>query len=385
MTIQRVAREPDVIETEVAPNLPATGGGTVDIQVATARRFPRSIETFMTRATKMATLTPDIAAACVYAIPRGGKSIEGPSARFAEIVAHAWGNLRIQAGTTGTDDKFITGRGEAWDVESNVAIGFEVKRRITDSSGRTYNDDMIGVTGNAAASIALRNAVLKAVPAPFWRPIYMECRKVIAGDVRTFASRLDDMIKAFGVMGVPEAKLCQALGVTGKADITIEHVVTLRGIHNALKEGETTLEEAFPDGGGLGTPQPAQRKSAQNVGNGHTTPAATTPEPVATEQPKSEPEPTKAAAPAEKPSTLAEAIKRPPQGTIVQLVVMENGTMVELSSGFRAATKDVEIIKALQLNQEAGRQVDLVTRKSSDPTKWAPTIESVDVFAGAEA
>ena len=65
-------QEPDVVEQEIAPTLPSTGGGTVDVQVATARRFPRSITSFIRRATEMATLTPEIAASCVYALPRGG-------------------------------------------------------------------------------------------------------------------------------------------------------------------------------------------------------------------------------------------------------------------------------------------------------------------------
>lgn len=364
-------RDPEVMEAEVTPTLPSTVGGSVDIQVTTARRFPRSIETFITRATKMATLTPDIAAACVYALPRGGKSIEGPSARFAEIVAHAWGNLRIQAGTTGSDEKFITARGESWDVESNVAIGFEVKRRITDSSGRTYNDDMIGVTGNAAASIALRNAVLKNVPASFWRPIYLECRKVIAGDVRTFASRLDDMIKAFGVMGVTEAQICQALGVPGKADITIEHVVTLRGIHNALKENETTIEEAFPDSGGIGAPRAAQRKSAQAA-------AAS----AATEPAKAEPATPAAetkAAPVSAPAASGLATTpAEPSGTIADIQDRPNGAvMVVLSSGFKASTKDAATISALKKLREDDRTIELVTRPSSDPAKWAPSIVEI--------
>jgi hypothetical protein len=72
-----------------------------------------------------------------------------------------------------------------------------VKRRITNRRGETYNADMITVTGNAGASIALRNAILKAIPTPFWKPIYNACRKVVAGDAKTFASRRDNMLHEF--------------------------------------------------------------------------------------------------------------------------------------------------------------------------------------------
>src|SRR5689334_8327744 len=109
-------RDAEVLEREVSATLPSVRSGSVDVQVSTAKQFPRSITTFIRRATEMATLTPDIAASCVYALPRDGRTIEGPSARLAEIVAHAWGNMRIQAGVSDQDDRFVTARGEAWDV-----------------------------------------------------------------------------------------------------------------------------------------------------------------------------------------------------------------------------------------------------------------------------
>lgn len=251
--------EPEVLEREVTPSLPAQVGGTVDRQVATARQYPRSITTFMQRAQELATLNSEIASSCVYALPRDGKMIEGPSARLAEIVAHAWGNLRIQAGTTDSDDRYITARGEAWDVESNVAIAFEVRRRITGKSGKTFSDDMITVTGNAAASIALRNAVFKTVPSSFWKPIYQKCRQVIAGEAKTFHARRDEMIKQFGVMGVTPQQLADLVGVKGHLDITLEHMVTLTGVFTAIKDGDITIEEAFAPK--AQTVQQPQRKS----------------------------------------------------------------------------------------------------------------------------
>src|SRR5690606_7715376 len=150
----------------------------VDVQISTAKRFPRSIKAFKDMAMAMATLDEETAESCFYALPRGGKTVEGPSARLAEIVASAWGNMRIEGRPIAEDDRFVTSRGTAWDLQTNVAFAFESRRRITDKQNRRYNDDMIGVTANAATSIALRNAVFKAVPSAFWRPIYLRCREV---------------------------------------------------------------------------------------------------------------------------------------------------------------------------------------------------------------
>ena len=351
--------EPELVEQEIAPSLPMTAGGTVDVQVATARRFPRSIATFIRRATEMATLTPEIAAACVYALPRGGKTIEGPSARLAEIVASAWGNLRVQAGATDNDERYITARGEAWDVETNVAIGFEVRRRITNRKGDTYDDDMITVTGNAAASIALRNAVFKAVPSPFWRPIYLKCRQCVAGDAKTFAARRDDMLKAFMVAGVTPERLCAGIGLKGVADITLDHMATLVGVLNAIKEGETSIEDAFPEGGGLGTPQPAQRKSQQTVVPPPPVPAPPTsgmPQPPAVPSaPHPQPEPA-ATAPASAPTNV---------GIVTAVDEKEGGTLITLSTGFRCATRNAELITAAKGLKESQALVELGTHASA--------------------
>lgn len=380
-----VRRQDEVLEQEIAPVSPdlPDKGGAVGIQVETARRFPRSVTTFIRRATEMATLNPEVAASCVYALPRGGKTIEGPSARLAEIVASAWGNLRVQAGATDADDRYITARGEAWDVETNVAIGFEVRRRITNKRGETYDDDMITVTGNAAASIALRNAVFKAVPSAFWRPVYQKCRQVVAGDARTFGSRRDEMLKAFAVAGVTAERLCAGIGLRGVQDITLDHMATLAGVLTALREGDTTIEDAFPDSGGVG-PQPAQRKSQQAQPNGAE--GSQQREARSREMPSVATGPVGgSAAPASQSS--AAATSGPRSGDPAWVGVIESVTLVSkeggppswfvrLNTGFVCGTRDADMAKAAEINRDAKRLVELDTTAATDP-KFKPRLDSI--------
>lgn len=220
----------------------------IEQQIATARRFPRSLKRFRDEAIQMVTLSESIAEQCVYALPRDGKTIEGPSARFAEIIASAWGNNR--AGARVIDDKgeFIVAQGGFHDLERNVAITYEVQRCIVDKKGNRFKADMIGVTANAACSIALRNAVLKGVPKAFWEDMYVEARKVIMGNVQTLANRRAAAIETFQRFGVSLEQICQKLGVAGVEDIGLEHLVLLRGMLTAIKEGDTTPEEAFGTG-----------------------------------------------------------------------------------------------------------------------------------------
>src|SRR3990167_5162923 len=121
-----------------------------DIQVSTAKRYPRSIDRSLKLAEAMATLDEETAESCMYALPRGGKTIEGPSVRLAEIMATTWGNLRVVGRVTAQSDTFLTAYGMAWDLESNLAEAVEVRRRITDKHGAKFNEDMISVTAQAA-------------------------------------------------------------------------------------------------------------------------------------------------------------------------------------------------------------------------------------------
>jgi hypothetical protein len=234
---------------EVTPGLGALEQqtrGEIDIQVSTAKRYPRSVTSFKQRAEALALLDEETAEACFYVVPRDGKNVEGPSARLAEIIASTWGHMRVEARVVDEDDKYVTSRGTAWDLESNVAIAFEVRRRITKKNGQRYNDDMIVTASNAGSSIALRNAVFKVVPSALWRPIYEKCRLTAAGDAQTLADRRAKMLLHFQKLHVQHDRIFALLGVQGVEDITLEHMITLKGLASAIKEGDTSVDSAFP-------------------------------------------------------------------------------------------------------------------------------------------
>lgn len=217
----------------------------VNTQIATAKQFPRSLKRFLVEAKDMATLNESIAAECIYCLPRDGKTIEGASARFAEIVLSSWGNSRAGARIVEESENYVTAQGFCHDLERNVAVTFEVRRKITGKSGKRFSADMIGMTANAACSIAFRNAVLKSIPKAFWQDIYNAARQVIAGDAKTLQSRRDEAVKYITKMGITVEQICATLGVAGVEDIGADELVTLRGMATAIKEGDTTIDEAF--------------------------------------------------------------------------------------------------------------------------------------------
>ena len=220
----------------------------VDQQVATARALPRSIEKAVRNITSLATLDGESAKECIYALPRGGTPVKGPSIRLAEIIHSQWGNCRVGARVVHVDrvEKYVEAEGIFHDLETNAASTARVRRSISDKQGRIYKDDMILVTGNAVCSIAKRNAILGGVPKAVWRAAYGAVEKVLAGDTKTLAVRRTEAMKAFAAFGIKPDQIFIALNVKDMAEISGDHIVTLVGMHSALKSGEETVETMFP-------------------------------------------------------------------------------------------------------------------------------------------
>lgn len=218
----------------------------VDIQISTAKAYPRSISAFKKLAMDMATLDDETAAGCFYSLPRDGKPIEGPSVRLAEIVVSSWGNIRADARIVDVGAKEITAEGMCWDLERNVAIRVQVKRRITNKHGQRYSDDMVVVTGNSACSIALRNAVFKVVPMAYTKAVYEAARTVAIGDAQTLAAKRAEMVAYFGKMGVPQDRVLAVVKRASVEDVGLDDLAMLKGLATAIREGDTTVDEVFP-------------------------------------------------------------------------------------------------------------------------------------------
>jgi len=235
----------DIIERN-APMLRAE----LDVQINTAKAYPRNVTQCVEEALMLATMDEETAESCFYCLFRndknGGKSeIRGPSVRLAEIVTNAWGNLHAAARIIENDGKFITAEAVAWDLEKNVKISSEVKRRITGRDGRTFNDDLQVVTGNAACAIAFRNAVFKVLPKTITEKIYKAAVQKAIGDETTLNKKREAAINYFGKMGVTKETILEALNKQTINDIDLKDIETLIGIKTAISEGSVSIENAF--------------------------------------------------------------------------------------------------------------------------------------------
>ena len=229
----------------------------IDMQIATAKRYPRDLVTVKKKMMSFATMDEDTAAACFYSVPRDGKTIQGPSVRLAEIAFACYGNMRAASRVIDNDGRFLTSQSACHDLESNTLISVEVRRRITGRDGRTYSEDMQVVTGNAANSIAFRNAVFKVRPGAIVRPVYEQARMVAVGDASTLVSRRDKLIARLNGMQVTTPRILARLGKTGIDAIDLMDIEMLIGLGTALRDGDISVDEAFPNAPAVGVTKTA--------------------------------------------------------------------------------------------------------------------------------
>ena len=240
--------ETPVSETEIVqPSaLEAMERANVDMLVSTAKRYPRDIQKSKREALKIVTLDPDTAAECFFKYERGGKVIQGPSIRLAEIVASTWGNIRAGSRTIQETETTVVAQAFCHDTENNVFIAKEVERKIVNKDGRRFNEDIIILTKNANCSIALRNAVFSVVPRAVINTIYDEAVKAAIGDIKTLAERVTKALSKFAAMGITQERVLARFKLERVDEFTPAHLEEMFGLYTAVNDKEITVDEAFP-------------------------------------------------------------------------------------------------------------------------------------------
>lgn len=219
----------------------------VDSQIATAKQYPRDLRRAINNSVAMATMDIPTAQSCGYALPRGGKPITGPSVHLAKLIVSNYGNIRAEAKVVQITDKQVISRGTCWDLENNVATAFEVRRSIVERTGQRFSDDMITVTGNAANSIAYRNAVFSVIPRAITDKVYQAAQRCITGDLSDedkIIARRKKCIDYFkDEFGITEQEVVMLCGKKTVNQIKANEIALLLGITQSLTDGDTTVDE----------------------------------------------------------------------------------------------------------------------------------------------
>ena len=137
-------------------------------------------------------------------------------------------------------------------METNYAVCVEARRSIIDRNGHRYSDSVIETNAMAILAIAERNAILKVVPKAVIDKVYKEAFNCAFGDLSDAAKLLKERDRIFNVFknehGMKEEDVVKCLGLKTKGAIKSEHIATLHGYLQALKDKELTVEDLLKKG-----------------------------------------------------------------------------------------------------------------------------------------
>lgn len=233
----------EIVTINGANALEVINRSEVEMQISTAKKFPRNLDAIINDVKMLAAHDPETAASCYYNVD----GIEGLSVRFAEILAYSWGNLRVATRIVGQDQKTITAQAVCFDLEKNLAVSTEVQASILNKKGERFHDRLIVTTGKAAAAKAFRDAVYKVIPRASLKVVLDEVKAVAAKQVASLSDMRAALVNWFAHRGVQCKDLLEYVGVSNIEELTPEQCLQLKGVSIAINDGEVTAEAAILD------------------------------------------------------------------------------------------------------------------------------------------
>lgn len=245
--MENVTPNIEVMPTPHGSNLAAVDRAEIDMQIATAKQYPRSVSACLDNARALIKLDKDSAAQAFYLLDFYDKSkpIIGPSIRMAEILAGCWKNIRYGSRPLEVTDSTVVAQGYCYDLENNVAFTATKTKSILDKRGQRFKPDLVVKIMLATQAIAERDAILKVIPRAFANNLVEEAMSVADGGEKSITERQDDAVKFYASKGITVERLCVFLDVDDVRDMTIKHLQILRALANSIKDGVTTIDEAF--------------------------------------------------------------------------------------------------------------------------------------------
>lgn len=219
-----------------------------------AKKFPRDENEAFTRIIT-ACRRKSLAEKALYAYPRGGTTVSGPSIHLARAMARAWGN--IDYGIIELEQHLgeSTVMSYAWDLETNsrAVKVFTVRHERTKNDRQTGQKtttilddprDIYEMVANQGAR-RLRACILDVIPGDVCDAAEEEVDKTLSGGNKApLVDRVREMVLAFEPYGVTAKMIEARLGHKLEAVIEMEFV-QLRKIYNSLRDGAAKREDFF--------------------------------------------------------------------------------------------------------------------------------------------
>lgn len=214
---------------------------------------------------------PRFAEVAVYELPRGEKTITGPSIRLAEVCARAWGNITIESPVTFEDEEKRILSVSVTDLETNTTYGptgVVVEKTVERRNPPRNQGDVVGTRANAQGQMlyivrasdadvlgkqnaivskTIRNLILRLVPGDIVEEAVERANEVHSKKIKDDpTSERKRVIDAFAEINVLPSQLGEALGHPVDQCSPAE-IKTLRGWYAAIRDGDLTIRDVIAE------------------------------------------------------------------------------------------------------------------------------------------
>lgn len=353
----------------------------VQASMIMAKQFPRDELAAYQRILR-ACDRPGLAEAAVYAYPRGGQQVTGPSIRLAEVLAQNWGNLDF--GITELEQRpgfesIVMAYCSDLETNTHERKVFTVPHvREKRGGNEILKDprDIYELVANQGAR-RLRSCILAIIPGDVVDDALTKCEETMKNKDKSegpLVERIKKLALAFQKQGVTTAMMEMRLGK--KSDVWTEFdYSTLKKIFLAIRDGFSKKEDYFTyeatqegreapatagptfTGGGEQPPQQKQQRAPRTTKPAAETPPPAPPQPSPVDPapepgPFGDPEPELPTAP--QPQTPAPAPAPAPAGEETGNPLTIVAHLIKTTSGVDSA----EVYRWLHENRVIGKVPD---------------------------
>jgi len=221
-------------------------------QMSIAIQRPRDEKKILTDCLKELDLYPSMAEEAIYNKPVGKddkgkmKYAEGLSIRAAESIGNRWDNSSFGVEIVAEDEESASIAAVWLDYERNTRhIAMQrVSKFYKSKTGQIirHSPDRFDLVLKANGSKNLREIILRSLPAGLKKEYEIKARNILKGG--SLPGQRMAVVNRFADLGVIQRKIEEFQG-KGKDEWTREDVIELAGLANAIRDGETSIEETF--------------------------------------------------------------------------------------------------------------------------------------------
>lgn len=214
-----------------------------------AKQFPRNEDKALNRILNTCRRVT-LARAALYAFPKGGTTVSGPSVRLAEAVAQHWGNILFGIREMEQKEGETVMMAYCYDLETNTRAEriFTVSHslKLRDGSMKVLEDprDIYEINFNMGAR-RKRACILEVIPGDVIELAVEACQATLeASGEDASPENIAKMMKAFEKYNVSQEMIEMRQGKSIDALVATE-VAVLRNIFKSIEDGMSTPEKWF--------------------------------------------------------------------------------------------------------------------------------------------